>query len=1234
MVAHRLKFPVVGIGASAGGIEALRGFFEAMPADSGMAFVVIQHLDPQHDSRMAEILSKYTPMKVVEAADGMATEPNMVFTNPPGRVLSICGGRLVLAKPDERRHVEAAIDQFLISLADDQGERAVGIILSGSSAVDGPRGVRAVRGAGGMCMAQDPQTAEFPSMPQGAIDTDLVDHVVPVGQMPRVLLAYVQHIQNGATGGDEPEAGPASDDLESILQLLRTRAKSDYRYYKKATIHRRIQRRMGLRQVASIADYLKVLQQDPAELTHLSKDMLIGVSSFFRDPEAFEALRSEVIVPLVAAKNSDSPVRAWVAGCATGEEAYSVAMLLLEAAAAAGKGSPVQVFASDVDMQALDVARAGVYCEGIADEVRPDRLERFFTKQGQTWQVNKHLRETVIFSRQNLLTDPPFSKLDLVSCRNVLIYLEPAAQKKILSMFSFALNTGGGLLLGKSEGVAGMEDLFQPVSRPQRIYRLMQANRRAAPGLPLQIGGASVPSGERIQPAPASLALANLEAILLHLDASLVLVDAKGHIRYFHGPMEKYLGLPKGVASLNILDMTAGTLSAKLRRAIEQALQQEKPVVLSGVPLPREGAPLANLKVMALPGQAEGGKLLAIIFEDAQPPGPSAPAAPAPSEGESLVRQQEAEIKALRVELRARAEDSDAANEELKAGNEEVMSMNEELQSANEELEASKEEMQSINEELTTVNSQLAEKVTELTETNDDLANLLGSTHIATVFLNKQLQIRRFTAPATELLNLIPGDVGRPFAHITQNFSGEQLVSDAENVLKNLSVAEREVQARDGHWYTVRILPYRTLDDRIDGVVITFSDVTRLKQVEAALQYDKAFGESIVETVQDPLIVLDGQLRITSVNSAFYRRFQVKPEEVVGRVIYDLGSQQWDIARLRELLEDIIPKHATFRDFRVDHEFPGIGRRTMLLSARRVQSTGEMPECILLAMEDVTERERDREQLRALTVTLEQRVAERTAQLQTLAVQLSQTEQRERHRLAKVLHDGLQQLLVGAKFHLRILRNQVPGDDLAQTVQVLNELLDQSLETSRSLTVAMSPPILYQGTMSQIMDWLARWMHDKHGLSVHLEIDEQANPRREEIRVLVFEAVRELLLNVVKHAKVTSATVRMTPSDGEHVQVLVADEGAGFDPARVRQPSDDSGFGLLSMCQRLAALAGRFDIDSAPGKGTRITLVVPTDLAMAGAATVATAGGIQASPLTGTNRARSRRRADDSGAAG
>jgi two-component system CheB/CheR fusion protein len=832
---HSTPVLVVGIGASAGGIEALKELFTAMPSDSGMAFVVIQHLEPTHESRMADILGKCTSMKVVQAADGMPVQANRVYANPPGKYLSIKEGRLVLSEPSEQDRIRMPIDFFLTSLAEDQHEGAVCIILSGSSGSDGTRGVRAVRSAGGLCMAQDPQTAQFPAMPQSAIDTGRVDHVLPVTQMPAALVGYAQCAQAPAISPLDTAAVVTSDNLESILKLLRVRTNSDYRHYKRTTIVRRIRRRMGIKQAASMADYLKLLEEDQGELTQLSRDMLIGVSSFFRDPEAFEELWKEAIVPLVDRSDPGSPLRAWVPGCATGEEAYSVAMLLIEAVASTGAPRPVQVFASDVDDRALEVGRAGLYAESIAKVISADRLERFFTRQGQKYQVTKQLREAVVFSRQDLIADPPFSKLDLVSCRNVLIYIEPAVQRKILSLFSFALNTGGYLFLGKSEGIADMGNLFEPVSKQQRIYRLIRPGCRAVAAFPLHTGGRPVGVPER-RPAPppaaGALVPASQEVLLRHFKASIVLVNSQGQILHFYGETERYLGHPKGLASLNVLDMTTGTVSVKLRRALEKALQHDEAVTIPRVPNPRAGTPLANLTVMRVPSAPEADQLLAVIFEDAREPHPPDSAMPVAAGDEPLVAQLEQEVKTLRNELRGDAEEFDAATEQLKAANEEVMSMNEELQSANEELEASKEELQSVNEELNIVNSQLTEKLTELTATNDDLANLLGATEIATVFLDSQLRIKRFTPRATELLNLIPADLGRPISHITQNFNGKELAAESEKMLKNLAPTDKEVQTRDGRWHTMRILPYRTLDNRIDGVVITFSDVTRLKQVE------------------------------------------------------------------------------------------------------------------------------------------------------------------------------------------------------------------------------------------------------------------------------------------------------------------------------------------------------------------------------------------------------------------
>jgi two-component system CheB/CheR fusion protein len=962
---------VVGIGASAGGLEALKEFFGVMPDDSGMAFVVVQHLDPVHESRMAEILAKSTELKVVQAADGMSVEPDTVYTNPPGRTLSIAGGRLVLGDPTKGAHVETPIDHFLTSLAEDQGTKAICIILSGSSGLDSPRGVRAIRGAGGMCMAQEPSSAQFPPMPRAAIDTGLVDYVLPPNQMPPALVEFVRHPQVLAADREEPPDEASSTDMEAILNLLRIHTNTDYSHYKRTTVLRRIQRRMGLRQISHTAEYVKLLENDAAELASLAKDMLIGVSSFFRDADAFETLRAEILVPLIAAKKDENPVRAWVAGCATGEEAYSIAMLLLETRTAADRAFPVQVFATDIDDHALEVARSGLYPPEIAHDVSADRLERFFVRQGRDYRTTKHLREAVIFSRHNLLTDPPFSKLDVVSCRNVLIYIEPATQRKVLSVFSFALNVGGCLMLGKSEGVAGMEETFEPVSKQNRIYRLTKSNRRATNTFPLSLGPHQISAmqRERLGTDAAELRQANWETILRHFDASVVLIDPDGKVLHFHGQTEKYLGHPKGPATLNILDMTAGTFSATLRRAIAKAVQQDEPVHLSQVHLPRKQAPLVNLTVMRIADRSTGGRLLAVIFEDAR-----SPELPQPAHGhvvgdEPLVTQLEAEVKLLRTQMRTNTEAYDAASEDLRAANEEVMSMNEELQSTNEELEASKEELQSLNEELTTVNGQLSDKVGELTDTNNDLANLLGATEIATIFLDNQLRIRRFTPRATELLNLIESDMGRPVGHLTQNFTGIDLAADAGKVRDSLAPLEKEVQARD-RWYTVRILPYRTLDDRIDGTVITFSDVTRLKQAENQLRYEKTFAERVIQTVRHPLLVLDDHLRVLSTNRAFQATFEVDPEQMIGQKVYDLGNKQWDIPQLRSLLEEVIPRESGFEDFRVEHEFEHIGRKVMLVSGRHIPSPEGMAARLLLTIEDITIREASDEKLRDLAASL------------------------------------------------------------------------------------------------------------------------------------------------------------------------------------------------------------------------------------------------------------------------
>ena len=1191
-------FPIVGIGASAGGLDALKELFAAMPADSGMAFVIVQHLEPTHESRMAEILGKSTAMKVLQAEDGMAVEPNAVVTNPAGRTLSIRGGRLVLGKRTEGEHVETAIDHFLTSLAADRGARAVGIILSGSNGLDGPRGVRAVRAARGLCMAQEPGSAVFPAMPQAAIGTGLVDYVLAPRQMPAALMEFMRHPQVVAADRDQPPTEAASGDVETIVNLLRARTGSDYRHYKRTTVLRRIQHRMGLRQVGSMHDYIKLLQKDAEESACLAKDMLIGVSSFFRDTEAFEELRTGVIVPLVQARDDEAPLRAWVAGCATGEEAYSIAMLLLEARFAAGKTCPVQVFATDVDELSLEPARAGTYALDIAGDVSPERLERFFRLQGKIYHVDKHLREAVVFSRHNLLSDPPFSRLDLVSCRNVLIYLDPPAQKKVLSVLSFALTVGGHLLLGRSESVTALEDLFEPISKKNRIYRLARSNRRAAGVFPLHPSGPLPPETEsrRLLPgSAANLRQANLETILRHFDATVVLIEPDGKILYLHGQTEKYLGHPKGLASLNILDMTSGTLSAKLRHAIDKAVQHEGEVSLPRVPLPREGAPLANLTVLHAPGHWDATPLLAVIFEDARPLPSRVAGAPGsvPADDEPLVARLEAEIKTLRSELRSNADGYDTANEELKAANEEVTSMNEELQSANEELEASKEELQSINEELSTVNNQLADKVNELTETNNDLANLMKSTEIATIFLDSELRIRRFTPRAMEMLNVIESDLGRPVSHITQKVTGIDLIAAAAGVLKSLSPLEDEVRTRDGRWYTVRVLPYRTLDNRIAGVVVTFSDVGRLKETENRLRYEKTYAQSVVETVQVPLIVLDDQLRVLSANAAFHRVFQTQPDDTVGKTFGDLGDRQWEIPSLRDVLRDVADDGLELEDFEVRHDFPAIGPRTMLLNARRIAGDDAAPRRVLLAIEDITDRKATEAELLRLTANLSR-------------------SNKDLEQFAYVVSHDLQEPLRMITGFVDIMRKELSPhltkesrehfSFVVEGAQRMQAMIKDLLAFSRLGTATAERTMVdLAGSLEQALKNL-RTRIDQNGA----RITHDPLPAVVGSPVQLASLFQNLVGNAIKFRRDEPPEIHIGASRGEKGWLIsVRDNGIGIDPRfsdrifqvfqrlSARETHEGTGIGL-AVCKRIVEQhGGRIWLESEVGKGTTFSLILP-----------------------------------------
>ena len=855
-------FPVVGVGASAGGLAAFEAFFAGMPADTdpGMAFVLVQHLSPDHKSILSELIKRYTRMAVLEVEDGMVVQPNHAYIIPPNHDMFLQDGTLRLLEQPAPRGLRLPIDFFFRSLAQDQRHRAICVVLSGTGS-DGTQGVRAIKGEGGMAMAQDPDSTEYDGMPRSAITTGLVDYILQPADMPAQLIAYVAHAFGTPGTANLMEPGQDANLLRRVLALLRTQTGHDFSQYKHNTIARRVARRMAVHQVREMADYLRYLERTPAEVEALFRDLLIGVTSFFRDTEAFGTLQKEAIPRLVADKPAGGAIRAWVPGCSTGEEAYSIAMLLQENVEPLNRGIKIQVFATDIDRQAIEQARAGVYSGSIATDVSPERLERFFVRAANSgdFRVRKSLRDLLVFSEQDVVRDPPLSNLDLISCRNVLIYMEAPLQKRLVPLFHYALRPEGFLFLGISESVGEFPSLFSTFDRKAKLYQSRQTDRRAYPPT---LGKQPIDATTRAEghrppvqtPVTARSPLRELteSALLQQYDPVAVLVDEHGQILYLHGRTGLYLEPAPGEADMRIQKMAREGLRRELTGALNHAAVHNEMARREGLRVRTNGDfTTVNLTVRPVSSKADStptASLFLVIFEQAEAT-PEEHLQEVPRQGsatsaETPVVDLDARIAALQQELRTREEylqtineELETANEELQSSNEELQSVNEELQSTVEELETSKEELQAVNEELATINAELQAKVGDLVRANNDINNLLAGTGIGTIFVDHQLRILRFTPTITDVINLIPGDVGRAVGHIVTNLVGyDQLSADAQEVLRTLIPKEVEVRTQAGTWYMLRIHPYRTQENVIEGAVLNFFDISELKQMQEKLR--------------------------------------------------------------------------------------------------------------------------------------------------------------------------------------------------------------------------------------------------------------------------------------------------------------------------------------------------------------------------------------------------------------
>jgi len=1231
------QFPIVGLGGSAGSIEALSSFFRRTPEATGMAFVVILHLSPEHDSSLPEILQRSTKMPVLQVSSMVKIAPDHVYVIPPGKNLTMRDGSIDLVDLERPHGKRVAVDHFFRTLADTHGAGASAIVLSGLDG-DGALGLKRIKERGGLTIAQDPEEAAEAGMPRAAIATGIVDWVLPVEEMPRRLIDYRENAKRlKLPPVDVPLPGDAEQAarrqsvqkrdeaaLQEVLSFLRMRMGHDFSYYKRATILRRVGRRMQVNGCEDTSSYLDYLRTHIGEAGALLQDLLISVTNFFRDREGFEAL--EAMLPdLFKGKSPGDQVRVWVAACATGEEAYSIAMLLTEYASRLSSPPQIQIFATDIDELAIETARTGIYPESIATDVSEERLRRFFTRQSGGYQVKRSVREIVLFALHDLLKDSPFSRLDLISCRNLLIYLDRDAQGRVFDIFHFALVPEGKLYLGFSESAEDATALFIPLDKKNRIYSRRPTLRSGltvplgSPPLTLTLRAPHRPENGPVLPLAGSPAnFANLPSApgaqirsfgrgsgrgdsLVELHFKLldrfalpsVVVDRSYNIVHLSQGAGAFLQFAAGEPTADLLRMVHPMLRADLRTTLYRAGKSHGAEKSTGVPF--EAGGISRLVDIAVyPADEVAADMLLVIF---RPRGNDerAPARPAQSADTSAVVQQlEEELDHVKLHWQETVEQFETSTEELKASNEELQAMNEELRSTTEELETGREELQSINEELITVNSELKGKVEELSRTNSDLQNLMASTNIATVFLDLELRVKLYTPSTVLLFNLIPGDIGRPIAHLTHKFDYPRMVKDAEAVLETQAPVEREVRTLDGGWFLVRLLPYRTKEDEVVGVVLTCVEITERKRGEDARRWLSALVESSNDAIFS-FSLATGE--IISWNKGAERIFGFTADEMVGcsQIVAPPEYEDEKKAMLERLAKgEAIHSFETVR-LRKDGSRINV---SMSASVMRNDS-GEILGATAIA-QDITVRKQAVEELRQARDELEDRVEQRTHELQEradqlkrMATELTRSEQRERLKMSRLLHDHVQQLLVSAKMRLEGLARSgeaAAPKDLAAVVA----LLEETLESSRTLAVDLSPPVLNEG-LAFALEWLGGvWMKDKHDLEVKLNLDHSLDAEGEELRALVFMSVREILFNVVKHAEVKEAFVDLYLEDPKHVNVKVRDHGRGFDLALLEAARSASpGMGLSRIRERLQMLGGTLQIVSGAGEGVEAVITVP-----------------------------------------
>ena len=1194
-------------------MEAFTQLLEPLNPQLGMAFVLIQHLEPTHPSRLVEALSRITQMPVQEIRDGMTIEPRNVYVIAPNVEVTLHNDAFVV-QPRERRTGKPAlpIDVFFRALAAERHSQAIGVVLSGTAS-DGTEGLRAIRAEGGVTIVQDPRTAKFSGMPESALASGVVDLSLPLGELAAELTRLASHpyLHPSISAPAEALQPNGNGDLQAILGSLRDAVGVDFSEYKETTLDRRIARRMAVHKADTLHDYALLLKGNRDEAQALFDDLLIHVTSFFRDPEVFAALKSTVFPEIVKHKPAPEPIRAWVAGCSTGEEVYSLAIALREFLDETHVNRPIQIFGTDLSEMAVQKVRAGVYPESAVANLSPERLQRFFTKVEGGYRVGKAIRDICVFVRHDLARDPPFAKLDLISCRNVLIYFNPSLQQRSLEMFHYCLNTPGFLVLGQSEGVPGRQELFSAVDKNNKVFFRTAVPRRLRPvGVKRESNGrASWSAGKFGKSAPPAADLSRqMDLLLLGLYAPAgVIINERMEVLEFRGHTAPYLEAPPGQPQFNLLKMVRGELLSELRAALGRAKQTGTLVRRERVRLEINGTTTrCNIVALPIAGTQETDRLFAVLFEPAlaDPPlveGKGARRGVA-HRGQGRGDALEHELKATKEYLQSLIAEHQLANDALGATNAELVSSNEELLSMNEELETAKEELQSTNEELTTLNDEGQNRNHELSQLNNDILNLLNGVEIAIVIVDAQLRVRRFTPQASATLNLLPSDIGRPISDIRPNVRVAHLDQLIKEVMQTLALKELEVQDAQGRWYRMQIRPYKTADNRIDGAFITLVDVDSLKRAQQDAEWGRAYSAGIVEAVQVPLIVLDEDLVVQSANETFYETFRVSPAETVRCSLFDLGKGLWNAQDLRNRLGTMPAGTTRFQNVKVEVEVPTLGQRTMSLSARPVRSGPGMGPLLVLAIEDITVRERserDREHL--------------LEQAQTAKAEAEQAT-RAKDRFLAVLSHELRTPLSALLLQVELLRRRTAdGADIGKSIDAIersariqarltDDLLDISRIVSGKLDLSLER-VDMAAIVREAID-MVRATAETKSVAIDPTFGDSVGPVLGD-PTRIRQIVWNLLTNAIKAtASGGRITVALDRADG-YACLEVVDTGAGIRPDFLphifevfsqAQPAQAGGLGLgLAIVRHVVEQHhGTVEAKSpGEGKGATFTVTLP-----------------------------------------